>query len=226
MDQLLKALCVLAISLFITSCAFNYPKLDAYEEELSADVYFVPIGYVAPEYLISLADYYQKTFNIKVGVTERLLFVKSAWNAQSQQLKTDNIIGQMKYQYWNYSFNQGALFIGVTHLNMYLPGGPSKFNFSYKEGRNFAIVSNNKLEGKTEWNFLDIKETNARFRKVISKTIATLYFDKPLNSNSKSVLYEDVNSLLDLDYIDEESIFSDVLGKKSPPKDLPALSVF
>lgn len=226
MPQLIKALCVFTISLFITSCAFNYPKLDAYEEELSADVYFVPIGYVAPEYLISLADYYQKTFNIKVGVTERLLFVKSAWNGARKQLKTDNVIRQMKYQYWNYSFNQDAIFIGITHLNMYLPGGPSKFDFTYSEGQNFAIVSNNKLEGKSEWNFLDIVETNARFRKVVSKTIATMYFNKPLNSNSKSVLYGDVNSVLDLDYIDEESIFSDVLGRKSPSKVLSTLSVY
>ena len=226
MHQLLKALCVLAISLFITSCAFNYPKLDAYEEELSADVYFVPIGYVAPEYLISLADYCQKTFNIKVGVTERLLFVKSAWNAQRQQLKTDNIIRQMKYQFWNHSFNQDAVFIGITHMNMYLPGGPSKVNFSYKEGRNFAIVSNNKLEEKPEWNFLDIKETNARFRKVVSKKIGTLYFDKPLNSNSKSVLYGNVNSLSDLDYIDEETIYRDILGEASPKQELPVLSVY
>jgi len=226
MHQFLKGLCVLAISLLITSCAFNYPKLDAYEDELSADIYFVPIGLVAPEYLISLADYYQENFNIKIGVTERLPIIKSAWNEERRQLKSDYIIWQMKYQYWNHSFNQDAVYIGITHKDLYLPDDQAKPILAYRIGRNFAVVSNHRLEKTSDWNYLDIKETNSRFRKVVSKTIGTLHFDKPLNTNSKSVLYNNIKSLLDLDNIDEKTIYSDILAQKPTELNLSAKNVY
>ncbi len=226
MHQLLKGLCVLAISLFITSCAFNYPKLDAYEDELSADVYFVPIGLVAPEYLIALADYYQKNFKLKVGVTERLSITKSAWNEERRQLKSDYIIRQMKYQYWNHSFNPDAVYIGITHKDLYLPEDQAKSIFAYRIGRNFSVVSNHRLEGKSGWSYLDIETVNSRFRKVVSKTIGTLHFDKPLNTNSKSVLYNNIKSLLDLDYIDEKTIYSDILAQKPIDNNLSVKNMY
>lgn len=226
MNKPFRILAVVTMCLLLASCAFNYPKLDAYEEEQSADVYLVPIGYVTPEYLISLGDYYEKTFNIKIGVTERLLFVESSWNRERRQLRSDSIIRQMRFQYWNHSLNQDAIYIGITHMGLYLPGGPSKFSFSYRTDRNFAVVSNNKMEGKAEWNHIDVTEVNSRFRKTLSKEIGIMHFGKYPSSNSRSILYDKAKTLFELDYINEQTLYSDILGQKSNKEMVSDLKVF
>jgi len=204
----------MAMSVAITACAFNYPKLDAYEEELSADVYLVPIGLVAPEYLIALADYYENIFDIKMGVTEPLTAIKSLYNIDSWQAESDGLIRQMRYQFWNHSFNDKAIYIGITHIDLHTADKPQGFVFAQRSGGNFAVVSNNRLEGKREWNFIDVEEVKPGFRKLLSKTIGVMHFDKPLNSNPKSVLYNNIRSLQDVQTIDELTIYSDILSLK------------
>ncbi len=215
MYQLTRGLCVLAMSLAITACAFTYPKLDAYEEELSADVYLVPIGLVAPEYLIALADYYENIFDIKMGVTEQLTAINSLWDIDRRQVESDGLIRQMRYQFWNHSFNDKAIYIGITHMDLHTSDKPQGFVFAQRSGRNFAVVSNYRLEGsETDWNFIDVEEVNPRFRKLVSKSIGVMHFDKSLNSNPKSVLYNNIRSLQDVQTIDELTIYSDILSLK------------
>ncbi|MEH6343563.1 MAG: hypothetical protein V7785_00625 [Bermanella sp.] len=220
MYRLTKVMCILAISLAITACAFTYPKLDAYEEELSADVYLVPIGLVAPEYLISLADYYENTFGIKMGVTEQLTHIKSLVNIDRQHIESDGLIRQMKYQFWNYSFNEDAIYIGITHADLHIADKPKDFIFTHRVGGNFAVISNNRVEDKSEWNFIDIEEVKPNFRKLVSKTIGLMHFNEPLNSNPRSVLYDNIRSLRDLEYVNEKTIYSDILGQKVVKKSL------
>ncbi len=214
MSRLTRVMCVLAMSLAITACAFTYPKLDAYEEELSADVYLVPIGLVAPEYLIALADYYENTFSIKMGVTEKLTRIKSLWNRDSRNIESDGLIRQMKYQFWDHSFNENAIYIGITHMDLHTADKPQGFIFSQRSGGSFAVISNYRLQNKEEWNFIDIEEVKPNFRKLVSKTIGLMHFDKPLNSNPKSVLYDNIRSVEDVQTIDELTIYSDILNLK------------
>ena len=220
MSKLTRVMCILAMILAISACAFTYPKLDAYEEELSADVYLVPIGLVAPEYLIALADYSENTFGIKMGVTEKLTRIKSLWNRDSRNIESDGLIRQMKYQFWDHSFNENAIYIGITHMDLHTADKSQGFIFSQRSGGNFAVISNYRLQNKEEWNFIDIEEVNPNFRKLVSKTIGLMYFDKPLNSNPKSVLYHNIRSLRDLEYVDEKTTYSDILGQKVVKKSL------
>ncbi len=220
MYRLTRVMCILAMSLAITACAFNYPKLDAYEEELSADVYLVPIGLVAPEYLIDLADYYEKTFKIKMGVTEPLTAIESLYDIDRRQIESDGLIRQMRYQYWNRSFNEGAIYIGITHIDLHTADKPKGFVFAQRSGRNFAVVSNHRLQSKEEWNYIDVEEVKPNLRKIVSKTIGLMHFNESLNNNPKSVLYNNIRSLRDLEYVDEKTIYSDILGQKVVKKKL------
>ncbi len=63
-------------------------------------------------------------------------------------------------------------------------------------------------------NFNEITEVHLGLRKMVTKTIGLLYYHRDMNSNPKSVLYNRVLGLEDIENIDESTIYTDVLGKQ------------
>jgi len=210
---LVKSLVVVLMIIFLTSCTtFSQRDLKSFENS-SADIYFVPIGPFAPEYLVSLAAYYEETFNLSVGITPPLPYRKKLYSPKRKQLVTQELLTLMRETFDGIYQNKRAIFIGVTHSDMYIQGKNWRFAYSQRIGWNYAVHSSARTTKNHNNNFLEIKKVHPGLRKMVTKTVGLLHFKKPTNSNPKSVLYNKVLGLNDLENIDESTVYKDILDK-------------
>jgi predicted Zn-dependent protease len=189
-------------------------SLDSFERR-DADIYLVPIGDFAPKYLTDLASYYEDVFALKVGITPQLPFDADFWNDKRHQLIAENVIGNIISIYHAYSSNPRAIFIGVTHVDMYIEAEDWRFAYAQRIA-DFAVVTSSRTTREPQPNFVEITEVHPGLRKMVTKTVGLLYYKKSMNSNPRSVLYGKVLGLRDLEAIDESTLYLDILGRPAP----------
>jgi len=195
----------------LSACAvIPETKLSEYLNVTDADIYFVPFGPMSNDYLLDLVSYYERTFPLKFGVTAQLKFRKEMYTPSRKQFIADELI---YYISKDHSYNN-AIYIGVTHLDMYLFNHKWKFAYSKRVGGNLAVISSARVSRIPQNVPLNIDKVLPGTRKMITKTIGILHYKKPVNDNPESVLYGRVLGLDDLDKIREETLFSDILNKK------------
>jgi len=194
-------------------CATTAPKTLESFDTRDADVYLVPIGDFAPKYLIDLASYYEGVFPLRIGITPPLPYHPALFDLQRQQLVAQAAIGLIMETYDGYSSNADAIFIGVTHIDMYIQGKSWRFAYAMRIGDHHAVVTSARTTRQPQPRFSEITEVHPGLRKMVTKTIGLLYYEKPLSSNPRSVLYRRVLGLDDLESINESTVYSDILGQ-------------
>ncbi|MFT6266809.1 MAG: putative Zn-dependent protease [Oleiphilaceae bacterium] len=219
--SIIRNVSLLVLCLFIISCAvletnevMDYEKLKSVKdyEVLDADVYFVPIGPMSDDYLVSLASYYEDFFGLKVGITTPLPYYSWLYDPKRKQFKTNMLMTNIMSAFSGYSRNKKAIYIGVTHADMYSPSRNWKFAYADRRGWSLAVVSSSRTSRHSQPEFADIKEVHPGLRKMVTKTIGLLHYRKSMNSNPESVLYSKVMGLKDLERIDESTLYDDILG--------------
>ena len=87
---------------------------------------------------------------------------------------------------------------------MFIRGEDDQYAFCYRMLDRFAVVSSARMDpanlGGSANDFL----TESRMRKMLFKNIGILYYHMPVNHDSKSVLYEDVDEVKDIDKMGED----------------------
>jgi predicted Zn-dependent protease len=68
----------------------------------------------------------------------------------------------------------------------------------------FAVVSNARMNPANLGQPASTELLNTRFRKMVMKNIGVLYYQMPTNSNPKSVLYNKIEGIEELDRMGEE----------------------
>ena len=206
---------LVALASLALGCATPAARTLESFDRRDADVYLVPVGEFAPKYLVDLASYYEDVFGLKIGVTPPLPQVRSLIDADRRQLITQPTIRLIAQTYSGYSSNPRTIYVGVTHIDMYIQGVPWRFAYSQRIG-DFAIVTSSRTTRDPQPRFSEITEVHAGLRKLVTKTIGLLYYEKPPSSNPRSVLYDRVLGLDDLDAIDESTVYTDVLDRPPP----------
>ncbi|MEH6343553.1 MAG: hypothetical protein V7785_00575 [Bermanella sp.] len=210
MYRISKLIICLAI-ICLSSCSTTSQKDVSDFEKTSADIYFVPIGPLAPEYIVSLATYYEDVFNLNIGITPPLPYSSKVYNSERKQLIAQELITLMRETFDSVYQNEKAIFIGVTHSDMYIEGKSWRFAYAQRQGLNYAVHSSSRTSRKQQPKFLDIKNVHPGLRKMITKTVGLLHYRKPMNSNPESVLYNRVLGLDDLNIINESTVYKDIL---------------
>lgn len=168
-------------------------------------VYFVPIGSFPNDQLDSLVRYYHKAYNLDITVLKSIPVDEYSRDASRQQLVAEKLDDNLRDSFPEYADNPARILIGFTSEDMYPMSMDWQFAFGWrKAGTGTAVVSTARLglpytgDG---WSF-DVPGT--RLRKIVTKDIGILYYGMPQSSNPKSVLYNHIMGIEELDQEGED----------------------
>jgi len=205
----LLAACVLAVLLVCSGTASaepeSAPAIPPYFDRRDADVYLVPVGACSKEYLVMLADYYEHDLGIRMGIAPALTYRDGLYNPQRKQLATEPVIAWMMTKFEDYSTNADAVFIGVTHNDIYIATSSRPFAFEQRVPPHYAFISSNRTSQRPVGETARITEVQPSLRKLVTRTIGALHFGKPESTNPRNVMYGPLRSLDDLESIDEST---------------------
>ena len=110
----------------------------------------------------------------------------------------------MKSRYANLAADPNAVVIGLTDEDMYIRGEKWQYAFSYRSGGRFAVVSSARMNPVNLGGEANDVLTESRMRKMVLKNIGVLFYFYPTNHDPKSVLYDGVAGVEDLDNMGED----------------------
>ncbi len=211
-------LLIIYLSVFLIACSSRSQAVSKDLEQYvidDADIYFVPIGPISNKYLINLADYYQNIFKLKIGMTAPLYPYRELINPDRKQLEAYLVTQRIREKFLGKLGKKSSILIGITHVDMYIAKKNWRFAFAYRYGDNIAVVSSARTQINPMGELAFIENVHPGLRKMVTKTIGLLYYQKPINTNPKSVMYFKILGLRDLDNMDEETIYGDILPSKT-----------
>lgn len=167
-------------------------------------LYFVPLSNFSAAALTKLVNSCKQKTGLEVTVMQPVPFTLSTVNKQRQQVIFEEAVDLIKLRYPKLAADPNAIVIGLTNEDMYVRKEKWQYAFAYpKEGR-FAIVSSARMDPVNIDGFADDALLEARLRKMVLKEIGVLYYLYPVNHNSRSLLYDEIHAVEDLDKMGED----------------------
>jgi hypothetical protein len=158
-------------------------------------IHFVPLNYT-PDILVQLKDYYKQKYGLEIELEPQLeTEFSKTYDVKNSQHVAEVLLGALKEKYPN---RGNDVYIGFKAQDMYIKGQGSRFAYIFTED-GYGVVSDAQLAI-----FADENVQKARLRKLVSRTIGTLYYNLPLSEDSRSVLYKGLRGPDDLDRMSEE----------------------
>ncbi|MGH9313403.1 MAG: hypothetical protein ACRD1S_09410, partial [Vicinamibacterales bacterium] len=166
-------------------------------------VYLVPI-HAAPELIDRLKDYYRDQLGLKIEVLHAVQADSASYDNSRQQLIAEELVATLRDRYGGLTQNGRAVVIGVTSWDMYPRSRPWQFSFGWRNAP-YAIVSYARMHlPATRTGSPDEALVFPRLRKMVTRYVGALAFHIGLNSDRRSIMYQDIMGLDDLDRVDED----------------------
>jgi predicted Zn-dependent protease len=171
------------------------------------DLYFVAIGNVPADML----DGFVAHFDTKLGVSSKVLtplgFDNLTFDAQRSQMVADRLIQAVRYRYPTLVKKPQTRIIAVTHYDMYMEGMREQWRFTFSlrsSDERLAVVSYARMDPAKLGDRPDEALLRTRLRKMITKNIGIICFGLPLSENPRSVLFNNVLGVEELDRMTED----------------------
>jgi predicted Zn-dependent protease len=166
-------------------------------------VYLVPI-HAAPELIDRLKDYYQDQLGLEIEVLSDVQADSASYDDARQQLIAEELVATLRDRYGGLTQNGRAVVIGITSRDMYPRSRPWRFCFGWRSAP-YAVVSYARMHlPATMSDSPDEARVFPRLRKMVTRYVGALAFHIGLNRDRRSIMYEDIMGLDDLDRIDED----------------------
>lgn len=172
--------------------------------QLLGSVFFVPIGDAPISEINALVGHYREKFGMEVEVLPRMKPGSGDLDASRQQLIAENVTESVRQAHPEYARNTSVILLGVTGQDMYPRGENWQFCFGWRNPElGTAVVSTARMnlhypgEPRTE------AVLSKRLRKVITKDIGIMLFGKRQSENPRSVLYNGIMGIQELDQVSE-----------------------
>lgn len=166
--------------------------------------YFIPLGNFSSPATAELATYYKRKFGLGIVCLPAIPLDASTFDGHRHQLIAEDVIELIKRTYPKLAEDDDAVVIGLTDSDMYIREKTWQYAFSYRVDSRFAVVSNARMNPANLGQPASAELLNTRFRKMVMKNIGILYYQLPSNSNPKSVLYNSIDGIEELDIMGEE----------------------
>lgn len=168
-------------------------------------IYFVPIGDFPAGQLDSMVEFYRQRYGLDIPVLRSVSIDDSARDSTRQQVIAEKLLASLRAANPNLANDRKAILIGFTSEDIYPSSQNWQFCFGWRDATSHtAVVSTARLNLRRESAPFAADMSVARLRKVVTKDIGMLYFGLPQNGNPKSVMYEFVVGIDDLDQVGEE----------------------
>jgi predicted Zn-dependent protease len=168
-------------------------------------VYFVPIGDAPTSDINALVGHYKQKFGFEAHVLPPMALDETDTDPDRHQLIAENVLESMQQAYPEYSLNKSVILIGITRQDMYPRSEPWDFCFGWrKKEERAAVVSTARLDLRYRGEPIDEATPTKRLQKVVTKDIGILYYDKSGSDNPRSVLYNKILGIQELDEVTED----------------------
>ncbi len=167
-------------------------------------LYFVPLGNFPTASLTKFANSSKQKTGIDVIVTQPIAFALTTVDKRRQQVIAEEAINLMKARYPELASDPNAIVIGLTNEDLFIRQTDDQYAFCYRMRGRFAVVSSARMDPANLGGAANDLLTESRMRKMLLKNIGILYYHLPVNHDPKSVLYEDVEEVADLDKMGED----------------------
>jgi len=168
-------------------------------------IYFVPVGYAPTDQIDDLVDYYRDRFGLHILVLPPMTTDPEVFNSSRNQLIAENVLDSMLRKKPTYARDESAVLIGITTQDMYPREENWQFCFGWRvPGKRAAVVSTARMDihypGEPGFEATVTK----RLRKMVTKDIGILYYRKAVSDNPKSVLYNGILGIQELNQVGED----------------------
>ena len=167
-------------------------------------LYFVPLGNFPAASLTKFANSSKQKTGIEVIVTQPVAFALTTVDKRRQQVIAEEAINLMRARYPELASDPNAIVIGLTNEDLFIRQTDDQYAFCYRMRGRFAVVSSARMDPANLGGATNDLLTESRMRKMLLKNIGILYYHLPVNHDPKSVLYEDVEEVADLDKMGED----------------------
>jgi len=165
-------------------------------------VQFAPLGAFPAADLQDLAAFYAERYDVQVEILSPAAIPRAARDADRDQLVVEALIEGLRAAYPE-ADDDSRVVIGFTSEDVHIRGMPDwDWAFGMATEGHLAALSTARM-GPEPGPFGHQLET-ARLRKMVTKYIGILYFDLPLSSDPRSVLYNNILGVPDLDAMSED----------------------
>ena len=169
-------------------------------------LYLVGIGDVPDSMMDSLVAHFREKFSIKVATRPPLEFDATTFDARRSQVSAERLIQAVRVRYPKLDADPRVRVIAITPLDMYIEEVPQwRFAFSRRSAdQRFAVVSYARMNPRNLGAAPNDTLLQSRLRKMITKNIGIIYFGLGDSTNPRSVLYNNVLGVQELDGMTEE----------------------
>jgi predicted Zn-dependent protease len=168
-------------------------------------IYFVPIGGFPVEDLQPLVQFYREKYKLEITVLDRIPLEPATLDTSRRQLMAENLAASLRKGVPEPARNPETLLIGFTTEDMYPVSQGWRFAFGWRLGSaRAAVVSTARLSLPAVGETSDQVLLATRLRKIVTKDIGVLYFGLPQSENPKSVLYNQIMGIEELDAVGED----------------------
>ena len=168
-------------------------------------IYFIPIGDFPADQLQSLAEYYHEKYGIEITIVNSVPVNPLTRNASRQQLMAENLAAGLRNSVPEHASEPGSILIGFTPEDIYPATMNWQFAFGWRLGEaRSAVVSTARLSLPDIGQPLERDLPNKRLRKIVTKDIGILYYGLPQSQNPKSVLYNQIMGIEELDEVGDD----------------------
>jgi len=167
-------------------------------------LYFVPLGNFSAASLTKLANSSKQKTGIEVIVTQPVPFALTTVDKRRQQVIAEEAINLMKARYPELASDPNAIVIGLTNDDLFIRENEDQYAFCYRMIARFAVVSSARMDPTNVGGSANELLTETRMRKMLLKNIGILYYRMPVNYDPKSLLYEGVEEVADIDKMGDD----------------------
>jgi predicted Zn-dependent protease len=168
-------------------------------------IYFVPFGDFSTSELESLASYCHGKYGIEATILRSVPIDRWSRDESRQQLVAEHLTSNMRDAFPEYANDPKAILIGFTSEDMYPLSRDWRFAFGWRESNPAAaVVSTARLRLPGGSGPFDVDQETTRLRKIVAKDIGILYYGMQPSSDPKSVLYNQILGIEELDASGED----------------------
>ena len=155
--------------------------------------------------LAKLVNFCKQKIGVQPIVTEPVPFALTTVDKKRQQVIAEEAVELMKIKNPALVSDPNAVVIGLTDQDMYIQRNKNwQYAFGYWRQQRFAVVSSARMNPANLGGAANDVLTEARLRKMVLKNIGVLFYRYPTNYDPKSVLFDDVDGVDDIDKMGED----------------------
>jgi len=189
--------------LLIASCSTGRMNLPSGDQN-GRSVYFVPIGDISSSTLPSLVAHYHEKFGLKAQLLTPMQLDSRDYDSRRNQFVAELLIRRMQEKYPAEAGNPKNIMIGITDSDIYTLGESWLFCFGLRADAHLAVVSAARLNVHYRGQSWFGTSSEARLRKVVTKDLGLLYFGRSPSNDPRSVLYNHILGVQELDEASED----------------------